>query len=213
MGKKYPDRGDYCRIEKVREAVPLYFFPFAVFARDFNEALRKILNLLHHPAYETDINYEGIVAMNTDKVYYTDGHEVVVTSSTLKVNNKEYRLPGITRHGLSTLKPQRAPGLLLFVIGMLVVVIGVYKLIPPGYISNVLILDRWVTVNDWAVVGGALIAAIGLLVAMLVKPKYAVHIATAEGEHDVVVSTHREYIRQIIEGLNKAFVARGSSAA
>ena len=147
--------------------------------------------------------------MESDKVYYTDGHEVVVTSSLLKVNNKEYRLPGITRHGLSTLKPQRAPGLFLFVIGMLVVAIGAYRLIPPGYIENTLIMDRWFTVNDWAVLFGALLGLSGLLVAMLVKPKYAVHIATAEGEHDVVVSTHREYIRQIIEGLNKAFVARG----
>jgi hypothetical protein len=150
-------------------------------------------------------------AMNTDKVYYTDGHEVTVTSSTLKVHNKEYLLPGITRHGLSTLKPQRAPGLLLFIIGMLVVVIGVYQLIPPGYVENVLIMDRWVTVNDWAIFAGALIALAGLLVATLVRTKYAVRIATAEGENDVVVSKHREYIRQIIEGLNKAFVARGST--
>lgn len=149
--------------------------------------------------------------MNTDKVYYTDGHDVVVTSSTLKVHNKEYRLPGITRHGLSTLKPQRAPGLFLFIIGMLVVAIGAYRLIPPGFIDNTLIFDRWFTVNDWAVIFGALLGLVGLLIAMLVKPKYAVRIATAEGENDVVVSTHREYIRQIIEGLNKAFVARGST--
>jgi hypothetical protein len=149
--------------------------------------------------------------MNTDKVYYTDGHDVTVTQSTLKVHNKEYLLPGITRHGLSTLKPQRAPGLFLFIIGMLIVVIGAYQLIPPGFFDNVMIMDRWVTVNDWAIVTGGLIALTGLLIAMLVRPKYAVRIATAEGESDVVVSRQREYIRQIIEGLNKAFVARGSA--
>ena len=120
--------------------------------------------------------------MNTDKVYYTDGHDVVVTASTLKVHNKEYLLPGITRHGLSTLKPARAPGLFLFIIGMLVVVVGAYELIPPGYIENTLIMDRWVTVNDWAIVFGALIALTGLLVATLVKTKYAVRVAESEGE-------------------------------
>lgn len=150
--------------------------------------------------------------MNTDKVYYTDGHEVTVTSSTLKVHNKEYLLPGITRHGLSTHKPQRAPGLFLFIIGMLIVVIGAYGLVPPGFIENTIIMNRWVTVNDWAVIVGAVIALAGLLQAMLVKPKYAVRIATAEGENDVIVSKQREYIRQIIEGLNKAFVARGTVA-
>ena len=149
--------------------------------------------------------------MSTDKIYYTDGHEVTVTGSTLKVHNKEYLLPGLTRHGLSTLKPQRAPGLMLFIIGMLIVAIGVYQLIPPGFVSNVHIMDRWVTVNDWAIAGGALIALVGLLVATSVRTKYAVRIATAEGENDVVVSKHREYIRQIIDGLNKAFVARGST--
>lgn len=149
--------------------------------------------------------------MNTDKVYYTDGHDVVVTSSTFRVHNKEYRLPGITRHGLSTLKPHRAPGLFLFIIGMLVVVIGAYQLIPPGYIENTFVMDRWLTANDWAVIFGAMLGLAGLLIAMLVQTKYAVRIATAEGENDVVVSRHREYIRQIIEGLNKAFVARGSS--
>jgi hypothetical protein len=151
--------------------------------------------------------------MNTDKVYYTDGHDVVVTASTFKVHNKEYRLPGITRHGLSTLKPQRAPGLFLFIIGMLVVTLGAYQLMPPGYVDNMLIMDRWVTVNDWAVIFGATLGLVGLLIAMLVKTKYAVRIATAEGENDVVVSKHREYVRQIIDGLNKAFVARGQAAA
>ncbi|MEJ0033974.1 MAG: DUF6232 family protein [Bacteroidota bacterium] len=65
-------------------------------------------------------------------------------------------------------------------------------------------MNRWVTVNDWAVIFGAMIAVAGLLLAMLVKPRYAVRIKTAEGENDVVVSRQREYIRQIIEGLNKA---------
>jgi len=151
--------------------------------------------------------------MNTDKVYYTDGHEVIVTSSALKVHNKEFLLPGITRHGLSTLKPQRAPGLFLFIIGMLIVVIGAYGFVPPGTVETMVIGNRRVTANDWAVFIGAIIALGGLLIAVLVKPKYAVRIATAEGENDVVVSRQREYIRQIIEGLNKAFVARGTTTA
>lgn len=156
---------------------------------------------------------KNLRAMNTDKVYYTDGHEVIVTSSALKVHNKEFLLPGITRHGLSTLKPQRAPGLFLFIIGMLIVVIGAYGFVPPGTVETMVIGNRRVTANDWAVFIGAIIALGGLLIAVLVKPKYAVRIATAEGENDVVVSRQREYIRQIIEGLNKAFVARGTTTA
>lgn len=148
--------------------------------------------------------------MSGDKVYYTDGHEVTVTSASLKVHNKEYRLPGITRHGLSTLKPSRAPGVFLFVIGMLIVAIGAYHLAPPGIVAPMSMLGWTVTINEWAIAGGGLVALSGLLLATLVKTKYAVRIATAEGENDVVVSKHREYIRQIIEGMNKAFVSMGA---
>lgn len=148
--------------------------------------------------------------MSAEKVYYTDGHDVTVTSVSLKVQNKEYRLPGITRHGLSTLKPSRAPGMFLFVIGMLVVVAGAYRLAPPGFLQPLSVGSWRVTENEWAMIAGSLIALVGALSAALVKTKYAVRIATAEGENDVVVSKHREYIRQIIEGMNKAFVSMGA---
>lgn len=147
--------------------------------------------------------------MNTDKVYYTDGHDVVVTDTALKVNNKEYRLPGITRHGISTLRPSRAPGIFLFIIGMLLVAIGAYQLIPSSVMEDTYIMGNVITVNHWAIVFGALLGLMGLLVASFVKPRYAVRISTAEGENDVVVSRHKEYIRQIIDGLNQAFAAAG----
>jgi hypothetical protein len=147
--------------------------------------------------------------MNTDKIYYTDGHDVVVTESTLKVHNKEYRLPGITKHGISTLRPSRAPGLFLFVMGMLIVAIGAYELVPSDLVRNVYMMNTVITVNHWTIALGAILALTGLLSASFVKPRYAVRISTAEGENDVVVSKHREYIRQIIEGLNQAFIAAG----
>lgn len=152
------------------------------------------------------------MASNDNKVFYTDGHEVTVTDSTFKVHKKEYKLLGITRHGLLTIKPMRAPGIFTMLIGILVILIGAYELLPSSVFADVRMLGRWVTANQLAVAGGVLVAVMGLLMAILVKPKYAVRISTAEGESNVVVSRQPEYIRQIIDGLNRAFISRGVNA-
>ena len=150
--------------------------------------------------------------MASDKVFYTDGHEVTVTDTTFKVSKKEYRLLGITRHGFLTIKPHRAPGIFVFIIGLLVLLIGALELLPAETAGDVRVMNGYISANDLAVFSGSLIAAAGLLFAVLVKPKYAVRISTAEGESNAVVSKHQEYIRQIIDGLNRAFIARGVKA-
>lgn len=150
--------------------------------------------------------------MAQDKVFYTDGHEVTVTDTTFKVNRREYKLLGITRHGMFTIKPHRAPGIFGLIIGLLILAIGAYQLLPATAIGELRIANRWVNANDLCVVAGALIAFAGLMAIILVKPKYAVRISTAEGESNAVVSPHQEYIRQIIDGLNRAFISRGVKA-
>lgn len=148
----------------------------------------------------------------TDKVFYTDGHEVTVTDTTFKVNKREYKLLRITRHGLLTIKPHRAPGAFTLIIGLLILAIGAYDLLPATTVGEIRIANRWVDANDLCVVIGSLIALAGFLGIVLVKPKYAVRISTAEGESNAVVSKQQEYIRQIIDGLNRAFIARGVKA-
>jgi hypothetical protein len=150
--------------------------------------------------------------MANDKVFYTDGHEVIVTDTTFKVNKKEYKLLGITRHGFLTIKPHRAPGIFIFIIGLLVLLIGAFELLPVLTVRDVRVMNRYISANDVAVFSGALIAALGLFLAILAKPKYAVRISTAEGESNAVISRQQEYIRQIIDGLNRAFIARGVKA-
>ena len=43
--------------------------------------------------------------MTTEKIIYTDGHDVVVTDTTLKVKNTAYRINGITKLSLWTIHP------------------------------------------------------------------------------------------------------------
>jgi hypothetical protein len=142
--------------------------------------------------------------MIPDKVLYTDGHDVVITESTFQVKNKSYNLNGITRHGLSTLRPDRAPGLLLFIVGVIVSLAGILKAIPPSWMNDLYINGSYVDVNTLATWVGLGLALIGILITSVVKEKYAVRIATAEGEKNAVVSKEKEYIRQIVNALSEA---------
>jgi hypothetical protein len=142
--------------------------------------------------------------MIPDKILYTNGRDIIVTDQTFQVKNSSYRLDGIIKHGMAILHPDRVPGIILIVIGSIVALTGLFGLISSDVLSNVSIGGSSYTANTIAQwFGGALIIT-GLLALVLVKERYAVRIATAEGEKDAVVSHHKEYIVQIINALNQA---------
>jgi len=56
--------------------------------------------------------------MEHDKVIYTDGRDVTVTDSTLKVRNHAYKISGITRSTFWPIRPERWPASLLLLLGI-----------------------------------------------------------------------------------------------
>jgi len=142
--------------------------------------------------------------MIPDKILYTDGHDVVVTDSTFQVRKTEYRLNGITKHGLLVLRADRLPGILIFTLGAVLALCGLLKLISPSMINDVLINGSYVSANTMALWIGLGLALIGIIVMAAVRERYAVRIATAEGEKNAIVSHKKEYIAQIVDALNKA---------
>jgi hypothetical protein len=143
--------------------------------------------------------------MISDRVIYTDGHDVTVTDSTLQVNKVKYKLNGIVKHGLFILRPQRLPGVLMVIIGLIVMFAGLLKLVPSTWINDAIIAGTLVSGSTIALIIGGLIAFIGVLLLGIIRQRYAVRIATAEGEKDVVVSSRKEYIQQIVDALNAAY--------
>ena len=141
--------------------------------------------------------------MTPDKVIYTDGRDVVVTDSTLKVKNTSYRLNGITKLCLWTIRPDRWPGILLALIGILAAVGGYLNMLPPD--MNIATDEGALSANTLAMWIGAGLFLIGILALGFSKERYAVRIGTAEGEKNAVVSTRREYIAQIVDALHSAF--------
>jgi hypothetical protein len=142
--------------------------------------------------------------MMPEKVIYTDGHDVTVTDSTLQVKNHEYKLNGVTKCGMMVIQPQRAPGIILLVLGLGLIIAGAMQAIDPTVIPNVEIAGKFFSANALALWVGGGLALIGLLVLGLVRQRYAVRIATAEGEKDAVISDRKEYIHQIVDAINQA---------
>jgi hypothetical protein len=141
--------------------------------------------------------------MIPDKVLYTDGHDVTVTESTFQVRNTAYELRGITKFGLLIRRPDRFPGAILILAGIILMICGYLDLISP-VIGSVNAANASMSGNELALWIGGLLAFMGLVLMIFVRERYSVRIATAEGEKDAVVSSKKEYINQIVAALNKA---------
>jgi len=147
--------------------------------------------------------------MIADKIFYADAHQhVIVTDSTFIVKDKEYTIPSIRDHIIREVKPVPFLGLIMAIGGALVALGGMFHLLSFGFIPEVNVLDGTIDGYWWATLIGTFLLFAGLLLVLIVKPQYALHISTEEGEDDVIVSSKREYIWQIIDALNRAFMLR-----
>lgn len=142
--------------------------------------------------------------MQTEEIFYTDGQDVVVTLSTLQVKDRFYLLKNVKKHSMAILQPARIPGLIMFVLGVALTIVGMANSIPADVVGAININGKMTDANTIAQWGGIGVTILGLVFTILLRERYAVRIATEEGEKDAVVSTHREYIREIIDALNRA---------
>jgi hypothetical protein len=141
--------------------------------------------------------------MTPDKVIYTDGRDVTVTDSTLKVKNTSYNLNGITKLSFWTIRPERWPGVLLLLLGLAAALLGFANMVPSD--MNVRTDNGILSANSLAIWLGLALIFIGLISLIIARERYAVRIGTAEGEKNAIVSNKREYIAQIVDAVHSAF--------
>jgi uncharacterized membrane protein len=141
-------------------------------------------------------------------IYYTDGHQVMITNDGFRVKGTLYRLSAITQHGLSIIRPQRIPTIVLMVFGIALFLSGALNMIPTTWNTHINLLGFSVLVNSLLMAGGIALLGIGVTFLIIQKEKFSVRILTEEGEKNVVISHSREYISQIVDGLNRAYLDR-----
>jgi len=139
-------------------------------------------------------------------LYYNDDHQVTITETGIKVKKTLYRLNGISRHGLSVISPPRIPFLVLIGIGTCLFIMGAMNLIPASWSAYINFYGFPLKAVSLFMISGLIFIMTGILVMLRLREKYAVQIITAEGEKNVVVSRSREYIAQIVDALNRAFL-------
>ena len=140
-------------------------------------------------------------------ILYTDGHEVTVTDSFFQVKKALYQLKGITNHGLRVIHPDRLFPFLTLLLGAMLITMGALHLIPASTIPGITFDSIEITGNAFVLGLGIALFVVGGLMFSFMKPRFAIRIATAEGEKNVLVSRKREYIAQVIDALNKAFLS------
>jgi hypothetical protein len=114
-----------------------------------------------------------------------------------------YKLNGIIKHGLMRLRANRIPGIILFILGGVMVWLASRDFFPSS--MNLLLGEKLILANILAAWVGVGLAIIGTVLMLAVRERYAVRISTAEGEKNVVVSSRKEYISQIVDALNEAY--------
>jgi hypothetical protein len=144
--------------------------------------------------------------MKPARILYIDRHGVIVTKNTLKVKKQSYILNAIKEHELSVLPPERITGLLLFSLGMIFIACNFLNLISPTLQLDVGIEDHYINANNAVLYGGAALLSLGLIRMIKVRERYALRIATSEGEENAIISNKKEYIGRIINALNNALL-------
>ena len=143
-----------------------------------------------------------------ENTLYTDGHGVKVTTSEFVSGNTSYKIKGIIDAQMNLLRAAITPVVLLILIGLGGILTGAMHLYSNSSVEPFYIGSIPVTVNRIVFLGGLLLVAAGLTRGVTMRCRYAVHIVTAEGDKEPVVSTKKEYIHEIVAAIQKALTLR-----
>ena len=129
--------------------------------------------------------------MSEEVTFYADGRGVRITNTRLIIGATTYAMTNITSVSMRTIPANRVPGIVIAILGLII-------LIGTG------LLDSSV-----GIIIGVIVLGLGILLAVIPKPKYTVRIGSASGETDAISSKDREYIQSVVTAINEAFIKRG----
>jgi hypothetical protein len=143
-----------------------------------------------------------------DSIIYTDGRDIKVTTREFITGETNYLIDGILNARSNIIRAKTGSAIILMIIGLLFVAGGYFHLFNNLQVDSMRIGTLSLTPNRIAALAGAVLFLIGMFWIAISRNKYAVHITTAEGEKEPVVSTKKDYVNQIVSAINKALNIR-----
>lgn len=142
-------------------------------------------------------------------IIYTDGHGTKVTTQEFITRNATYLIRGIMEARMNQTKTSLIPSITLLVLGAIAFIAGYFQLLNHEEIVQFRVGEMDMTLNRIASLAGFIFIILGLIGLALRHKKYSVHIRTAEGEKDPLVSTKKDYVSQIVSAINTAVRQKG----
>lgn len=125
-----------------------------------------------------------------ETTYYQSG-DITITNTRAIIGPQTYSMPNVTSVSVLDIQPNRTGGIILALLGLLFAAVG------------------WVGDGGFFLWLGVLGLAIGIIIIASLRTKYAVHIGSASGESNALISPNKEHIHPIVEAINKAIAERG----
>jgi len=120
----------------------------------------------------------------SEKNFYQDA-EVLVTQARFVARDKTYAMRNISSVSIRHIKKSKAFQIMLIIIGALC------------------LFGK----DSWSY--GIVILALGILLLVLIKDEYSVHINSNSGEADGFTSKDKKLIEKIVDAVNEAIIYRG----
>ncbi len=140
--------------------------------------------------------------MRLAKLLYIDEHGVSLTKYRLRVKKQTYAINEIRGHQLHVMRPERAPGFFLLIIGLGLIMCSA---VAPVLLSIPESIEKFVSPGAMIFYSGMLLIFWGLARIVLSRERYALRIYTKQGDKNAIVSTRKEYIDEINSALNNVF--------
>lgn len=121
------------------------------------------------------------------------GARITVTDTRVRIGNTTYSMANITSVSITRSPPNRAPGIVIAFLGIVVIAISLFYMDDPSY----------------GIYIGAGMFIVGLIIAALAKGDYYMRIGSASGESNALQSTERGSIEPVVEAIEKAIIMRG----
>src|SRR5829696_5332606 len=133
-----------------------------------------------------------------DTIIYSDGNGTKVTTHEFITRDAIYLVQGIIDARINRVKISAVPAAFCIVAGVLAICLGALHLLQGEPDDNFYIGSILLTPNRIAALLGFFMAFSGIVGLLTRHKKYTVHIITAEGERDAVISNKKIYVRRIV---------------